>query len=566
MAETFAPYAAACSRLLTGCQRCEDDGITCKYSRSGIIRRNRKRKREAPDVYQSLAEPSIVDHDSSRPNKNAVQSHLATDIEVTLERLRGLDSSQHNSLGALSSLSEACAAIWHDDAEFDKTSKKYFLFEDQAAIWLDVFTRALERGRPLLCSAPLEVLDALGASRPHLVHERAWLIMYYSVILSMVSSTCPNDTTTKARLRCNLWLALNDVRLLLEPSELNIQALTLLATHVEEFTMPSLCWMLVTNACRMLQALGTRRRRIMMFWYLNLLDKGLALTFGRPPTFHRAMLREIDLPALDQLLPFQPHLPKASTHALFGAHYIYQMMLKSRVTADIWYCLYEEPEPNEHSIEAILEATAIAEKPFLDVAGAASIDLGLHMNSFIYHYLKILLTRSVPHMKTQCIDSSKQMLHLLQYMVSDSEEPYNGIVWQLVCSPFTPFLALFGEILSSEKRESVENEEVLAAMGHFPIFLGKMSLRNSLALKLESVAVTFMQHAKSMLASAATNVLLESHTDQAAFDMTQWDSFLNHAFMSHTQGQQDALQYNLQLDDFLKNPVVDWIAWDSHGL
>ncbi len=188
------------------------------------------------------------------------------------------------------------------------------------------FVAALDQGRPVLASAPPEVLDHLRACRPHQVRERAWLVMYYSIILSMVSSTEPTNESTKRKLRCNLWLALNDVRLFLEPSEANIQALTLLACHVEEFTTPSLCWMLATTACRMLQALGvnnrrldsqTRERRIMMFWHLNLLDKGLALIFGRPPTFHRAMAREIPLPTLGQLLPSRAHITSASAPGLF---------------------------------------------------------------------------------------------------------------------------------------------------------------------------------------------------------------------------------------------------------
>lgn len=188
--------------------------------------------------------------------------------------------------------------------------------------------------------------------------------MYYSIILSMVSSTDPMDEPTKAKLRCNLWLALNDVRLLLEPSESNIQALTLLACHVEEFTTPSLSWMLITNACRMLQALGvnhrrldprTRERRIMIFWQLNMLDKGLALIFGRPPTFHRAMAREIALPTINQLLPFQPHQTSIGAPTLFGAHFMHQGLLLCRVMADVWSCLYEETAPSNRSIESVHE-------------------------------------------------------------------------------------------------------------------------------------------------------------------------------------------------------------------
>lgn len=227
------------------------------------------------------------------------------------------------------------------------------------------FIAALDRGRPLFSAAPVEVLDHLRASRPHLVHDRAWLVIYYSIVLSLVSSTDPTNASIKAKLRCNLWLALNDVRLLLEPSDLNIHALTLLACHVEEFTTPSLCWMLLTNACRMLQALGvtsrrfdsaTRERRLMTFWHLNLADKGIALIFGRPPTFHRAMAKEIALPTVDQLLPFKPHVPSAAAGPVtFGAHYIHRLMLLSRLMAEIWSHLYDDVVPNESGVESATE-------------------------------------------------------------------------------------------------------------------------------------------------------------------------------------------------------------------
>jgi hypothetical protein len=186
--------------------------------------------------------------------------------------------------------------------------------------------------------------------------------MYYGVVLSMVSSTNPEDHDTKSKLRCNLWLALNDVRILLEPSEANIQALVILAMHVEEFTTPLLSWMLVSNACRMLQAIGiqrrrfddeTRARRTMLFWHLNLLDKGHALFFGRPPTFHRAMAMEVPLPALSQMLWFQPHQRSSSNAVpgLFGPHFMHQLFLLTRVNANVCYCIYDCTSPDDSYIE-----------------------------------------------------------------------------------------------------------------------------------------------------------------------------------------------------------------------
>ena len=123
---------------------------------------------------------------------------------------------------------------------------------------------------------------------------------------------------------------------------------------------------------------------------------------------------------------------------------------------------------------------------------------------FQYQYLLVLLYKSPSRLTTLCIDSSKQMLHLLPEMVSESEEPYNGIVWQLLCCPFTPFLVLFGEILSSGKRVPEENKEALDAMERLPVYLKNMSLRNSLAVKLERIAIVLVQHARLVIQSQGT--------------------------------------------------------------
>lgn len=66
-----------------------------------------------------------------------MQSHLTNDIEATRGLLHGVGASHETSLGALTSLSEACAAVWHNSLEFDDTSKGFFLFEDQAESWVD---------------------------------------------------------------------------------------------------------------------------------------------------------------------------------------------------------------------------------------------------------------------------------------------------------------------------------------------------------------------------------------------------------------------------------------------
>lgn len=293
----------------------------------------------------------------------------------------------HSSVGAIVSLLEEYTAVWQGSRAFDKLSEgveaSFFRFEeDQVRVWVDgthlpvlylamlklrsaALAVTLQNERLPLTSAPPEVLEHLVASRPGNIQDRAWLVMFYSVALSVLPSRGPSDETTKARLKSNLWLAFNDVRLLLEPKVSSIQALIVLACHAEEFMTPSMCWSLVSRACTMLQALGithwrldspTRDRRIMLFWRLNAMDNALALILCRPPTFCREMTAKIPLPTLDQLLHSQSHYPSSGVPALFDAHYMNQMHLLSRIMADVWHCIYGSSPSDGHSLKENLES------------------------------------------------------------------------------------------------------------------------------------------------------------------------------------------------------------------
>jgi hypothetical protein len=210
-----------------------------------------------------------------------------------------------------------------------------------------------------MSTPPPGVMYDLRAARPHRVREKAWLVMYYSIILTTVTST-----GVKEKLKRNLWLTLSDVGVLLEPSDLNIQATVLALSQASEFAGPSLCWMLATNACRMMQALGvnqhwldshTQEQRLMKFWHLNLLDKGLAITFGRNPTFHQEMVRKIALPTLRQVQLAGSYLTSTNTPGVFEAHYTHQKILLSNLLQNIWHCLYDESNPTDESLRAIFD-------------------------------------------------------------------------------------------------------------------------------------------------------------------------------------------------------------------
>lgn len=149
----------------------------------------------------------------------------------------------------------------------------------------------------------------------------------------------------------------------------------------------------------------------------------------------------------------------------------------------------------------MIDAAAMAEEPLLDAKGVASVKLGLRTLEFNRNYLLVILGRASSGMKVETTQSAHEMLHLLKDLVSDSEEVFNGIVWQLVCCPFTPFLFLFGEILANKESNEESDANALAAMKELPDFLKKMGVRNTLAAKLERIAVVIVQHAEMVVQS-----------------------------------------------------------------
>lgn len=103
------------------------------------------------------------------------------------------------------------------------------------------------------------------------------------------------------------------------------------------------------------------------------MDKSLALIFGKPPTFHPAMNEEIPLPNIQDLLSYQPHL-KMENHSsdspedgadrvstertsLFGAHFLRQMHLLSKIMSDIWTCVFDsESMKKAEDLKSALES------------------------------------------------------------------------------------------------------------------------------------------------------------------------------------------------------------------
>ena len=131
-------------------------------------------------------------------------------------------------------------------------------------------------------------------------------------------STEPGQSGDAAKFRRNTHLALNNSRIFLEPSVVNVQTLATLAIHGEDFASPNLSWMLVGHACRQAEALSlhtptgaesdSRQQRLCLFWLLFVIDKGCALAFGRQPFLPTSTYRNVPMPDYSYLAKYSPHI------------------------------------------------------------------------------------------------------------------------------------------------------------------------------------------------------------------------------------------------------------------
>lgn len=158
--------------------------------------------------------------------------------------------------------------------------------------------------------------------------------------------------------------------------------------------------------------------------------------------------------------------------------------------------------------------------PLLSAQEKQSVDIGVKFFKFQYHYHCCVLLRSHKKWRKDCVKSSREAVGLLDGLVSDSNEVYNGVVWCLLYCPFTPFFVLFGEVLSSG--DATSRKLSLEAMQHLPNFMVKMAPRHPQAAKLHQISSSLVQQAKSVLAGkTADNKVVADESTGASTSKTQ---------------------------------------------
>lgn len=108
-----------------------------------------------------------------------------------------------------------------------------------------------------------------------------------------------------------------------------------------------------------------------------------------------------------------------------------------------------------------------------------------------------------------------KLLPSLGDMVLDLKDPYTCLLWQRLHCPLAAFGTLWGEIVIKGNTDLEQSKQSLEAIEHLPAYFGKLSSRNSLAAKLESITERIVQQARSILYSQG-KCSLENHDNDCA--------------------------------------------------
>ncbi|KAK1243348.1 hypothetical protein MKX07_003976 [Trichoderma sp. CBMAI-0711] len=422
---------------------------------------------------------------------------------------------------------------------------------------------------------------------PATVSQKAWIVYVDFILLTLLQHN-PSQADTVKSLKKNTDKALNDFRIFLEPSEINIQALMLLGCHGEQYASPNLSWMLVGHACRQAQALGLHKiergsytqqqRHLALFWSLFSVDKSCSLAFGRPMLLPTASYEDVPLPDFQYLLGYHPHkaqpvpTPSGSHTSAFGAHFFIQGMHLAKLTG-----------------------------------AAQEMTIGVRAMRFQYLHILILLLRKIPNSKDRRVQAARDAIMLLPGLISNYNHVYNGLVWQLLYYPFTPFFTLFCHMIDHPFAPTTQQDlNLLTTTAKYFNSMKQFGSLPAVSYKLEKTALVFCNLAIFVtsgeyskddaqdLQSTATATSLEDfgivecsseeriHFVDASSSEAGSASFTD-AFMAYLQDQDYSAQSgvdNTDIENLLScldsegpsphkrkrsfENTMDWFSWDTY--
>ncbi|KAJ5297882.1 Transcription factor [Penicillium antarcticum] len=407
-----------------------------------------------------------------------------------------------------------------------------------------------ELGEPFFTLPSEDVLRQV-VFEPQNVRMKAWVVYFNYMILSVMSNeTGESDETS--RFRRNMQLALNDSSVFLEPRHVNVQALVFLAMHGEDYAAPNLSWMLLGHACRQAEALGIhlpyhqppehRQQRLCLFWMLFLIDKSCSLAFGRPAFLPTALYQNVPLPDPTFILKFNPHERVAfggqqgvSKGSQFGAEVLMRSIQWAKLAGVLSDLLSTGDSSNARvEIRSKLERWYLetdralteilrAESTSADVSQIREMSLGISSIKFQYLHSLILLLKGDESSSALRLFSAREAISILSSMVSNWSSVYNGVVWQLLYCPFTPFFVVFDNIIHPQDYHTATIDQDLellsVTVNYFKAMQSQMRLLATVCSRLEHTAAIFLKLAQNHVshrASAKTTAPAAPHKQSAS--------------------------------------------------
>ncbi|KAJ9615225.1 hypothetical protein H2200_001299 [Cladophialophora chaetospira] len=540
-----------CSREKPKCKNCSFWTSGCVYSRdSDESKRSPTKTTSITEPQQQQVTPSGSNLFTSQPPSVNLQNdgvpefgnEVDTSISSTpyhtqhvLRRNQTRRDFGDLTIGSASMLSELYKDFNHSTYDHDnikaavrkmrREGEPFFVpAEPVGHTFLQCFLGVIAKGFPLLGQPSEDKLYDL-VFNPSLIEERGWVLMF-NTILATASTQAPQLSEYIFQLQWNTWLAAEEASLYTEASILNIQALTVFATHAQDLVTPSLCWNLMGHSCRMAQTIKLHltlrststsneieTRNVCLFWSLFIIDKILSLSFGCPPSLPTSLYRNVTLPSSQQLSGYRPHLSNADLSSglpphveLFGAFYFVQCTKLAIIMGDISdYFLLNEHHHGYH-LElkkkldqwiSVVRQNQSAHGNLTDTTDPArvSVRLGYTYLTYQYHHLVVCLTRGNKSCREVCLNSARAAIALLKGLVAHSEEVFNSTVWQQLYMPFTPFFVLFGEVITNPTSRT--NVDDLQLLRQTVLYFLEFQRYHASAVKLEKVAETFTKIAEA---------------------------------------------------------------------
>ncbi|KAK6514978.1 hypothetical protein TWF506_007336 [Arthrobotrys conoides] len=294
--------------------------------------------------------------------------------------------------------------------------------------------------------------------------------------------------------RDNLETALANLPLLLPARKDMVEALVLSATYAVEISKLSLAWQLNSAAAMMCQTLGWHRlrgedgtgdARTTLFWFCYMLDKGLALRFGRT-----SVIQDWDISATRY---FGNTALPASWNLMIGL-----WISTGGVLGEIYQHLYSPSALAREPSQRVETARLLAEKMEriwddmveLSVSSGArdqdslrtfskdprnqsTLDM-VHKSGRVTHLSTLtLIYRAIPSapglpstFNAECIDAARGAfschVECMELTAGNPVAMAGYLHWTILYSPFTPFIVLFCHIIETSNIDDLQLLEQFA--------------------------------------------------------------------------------------------------------